>query len=75
MSQKRHDLVHGVVVSIKSINGTSPIDKLDYQAHEHIMQPIEFGPTTFDAIAQELLDLGKGLTVFGRSRAEKFRRL
>jgi hypothetical protein len=47
--------VYGVVVSIKSINGTFPIDKLDYQAHEHIMQPIEFDPTTFDAIAQELL--------------------
>ena len=30
MSQKRHDLVRGVVVSIKSINRTSPVDKLDY---------------------------------------------
>lgn len=65
LAQQRHDLVHGVVVSIDSVNGKFPIDKLDYKAQEYIMRRIEFDPTTFDDLTQKLLDLGGDLARFG----------
>lgn len=72
LAQQRHDLVHGVVVSIESVNGKFPIDKLDYQAQEHIMRRIEFAPNTFDNLTQELLNLGTDLTRFGTSLVQRF---
>lgn len=72
LAQQRHDLVHGVVVSIETVNGRFPIDKLDYQAQEHIMRRIEFDPNTFDGLTQELLNLGKDLTFFGTALAQRF---
>jgi hypothetical protein len=72
LSKKRHDLVHGVVVSIESVNGRFPIDKLDYKAQEHIIRRIEFDPNTFDVLVDDLLKLGKDLTRFGTALAKRF---
>ena len=72
LAQQRHDFVHGVVVSIESVNGRFPIDKLDYQAQEYIMRRIEFDQNTFDGLAQELLNLGRDLTIFGTSLIQRF---
>jgi hypothetical protein len=72
LATQRNDLVHGVVISIETTNGRFPIDKLDYQAQEHIMRRVEFDPNTFDDLAAELLSLGKDLTIFGRSVIERF---
>jgi hypothetical protein len=72
LAQQRHALVHGVVVSIESVNGRLPVDKLDYQAQEHIMRWIEFDPNTFDGLTQELLNLGRDLTRFGTALAQRF---
>lgn len=72
LAQQRHDLVHGVVVSIESVNGRFPIDKLDYKAQEHIMRRIEFDPKTLDVLFQELLNLGRDLTHFGTALAQRF---
>jgi len=72
LAQQRHDLVHGVVVSIESVNGRFPIDKLDYQAQEHIMRRIDFDPNAFDGLVQELLNLGRDLTRFGTALAQRF---
>ncbi len=72
LAQQRHDLVHGVVVSIESVNGRFPIDKLDYKAQEHIMRRIEFDPKAYDSLVQELLNLGKDLTLFGSTLVQRF---
>ena len=72
LSQHRHDLVHGVVASINSINGTFPIDKLDYQGQENIMRRIDVDPTTFDDLAKKLVDIGRDLTAFGTTLAQRF---
>jgi hypothetical protein len=72
IAQQRHDLVHGVVVSIESVNGRFPIDKLDYKAQEHAMRHIEFDPENVDALFQALVDLGRHLTLFGNSIANRF---
>jgi len=72
LAQQRHDLVHGVIVSIESVNGRFPIDKLDYQAQEHIMRRIEFDPNNFDVLIEKLLHLGRDLTSFGISLTKRF---
>ena len=75
LSKTRNDLIHGVVVSIEKVNGRFPIDKLDTQAQEHIVRRIEFDPSTFDTLTNELISLGKDLIVFGTSLAQRFRSL
>jgi len=72
LAQQRHDWVHGVVVSIESVNGRFPIAKLDYRAQEHIIRQIEFDPIVYDIFVQELLSLGKDLTLFGNTLVERF---
>ena len=72
LAQQRHDLVHGVVVSIQSVNGRFPIDKLDYQAQEHIVRRIDFDSKTFDGLVDDLLKLGGDLTRFGTALAQRF---
>lgn len=72
LSQKRHDLVHGVVVSIDLVNGVFPIDKLDYTAQGHIFRQIAFDPKAFPQLAQDLLDLGRDLPRFGKVLSDRF---
>ncbi|MEO7860996.1 MAG: hypothetical protein ABIU05_11215 [Nitrospirales bacterium] len=72
LAQQRHDWVHGVIVSIESVNGRFPIDKLAYGEKENIMRRIEFDPKTYDIFVQELLNLGKDLTHFGTKIVQRF---
>lgn len=71
LSKKRHDLVHGVVVSIEAVNGTFPIDKLDYVGQKNIMRRIEFNPQSIDALIGELLELGGDMARFGTALADR----
>jgi hypothetical protein len=75
LAGQRHDLVHGVVVSTEAVNGSFPIDKLDYVAQQHIMRRIEFDPNTAEVLYQDLLDLGRDLTLFGTELARRFGKL
>ena len=72
LAKHRHELVHGVVVSIETVNGRFPIDKLEYQAQEHIIRRIEFDPNTLDGLFDDLLKLGNDLTRFGTELAQRF---
>jgi len=75
LSKTRNDLVHGVVMSIEAVNGKFPIAKLDTKAQEHIVRHIEFDPSTFDALAQDLVDVGGDLGRFGTMLVQRFGRL
>jgi hypothetical protein len=72
LATRRHDLVHGVVVSIESVNGTFPIDKLDYKSQQHVMRRLDFDTKAIDGLFTELLSVGKDITLFGGSLAQRF---
>lgn len=75
LAETRHDLVHGVVVSIETVNGKFPIDKLDYGTQEHAIRRIEFDPATYDDLTNKLVVLGKDLTMLGTSLGKRFQSL
>jgi len=65
ISEKRHNLVHGVVTGINLEDGIFPIEKFDYRINT--LEKIQFDPKAFPELAQDLVDLGKTITQFGHA--------
>jgi hypothetical protein len=72
LAKQRHDLVHGVAVSIETVNGRFPIDKLDYDKQNQVMRRLEVDPHDFENLIDELIRLGHDLPIFGKSLADRF---
>jgi hypothetical protein len=71
LSEKRHNLVHGVVTGINLEDGVFPIEKFDYR--NNTLKKIQFDPKAFPNLAQDLVDLGKTITQFGHALGLRFR--
>jgi hypothetical protein len=71
LSQKRHNLVHGVVTGINLEDGIFPIEKFDYR--NNTLEKVQFDPKAFPKLAQDLVDLGKTITQFGHALGLRFR--
>jgi hypothetical protein len=71
LSQQRHNLVHGVVTRINLEDGIFPIEKFDYR--NKTLEKIQFDPIAFPQLAQDLVDLGKTITLFDHALRLRFR--
>lgn len=65
LSKTRHDLMHGVVTHIKSVEGRYTFAKIDYVGDGHAYRDFVFNAEDFPSLADELLHLGRQATGLG----------
>ena len=72
LSTKRHDLVHGAVMSLTPVNGSFQFRVVGYERENHTATEFTFHPDEFDTLGGLLGDLLTELIAFSQKLAKKF---
>jgi len=71
MKRQRHDVVHGVVTSRTSADGTFEFRRLNVKDTMHHVESSDFDLKKFPALARDLSDLGTDMVQFCQALAQE----